>query len=266
MNPIGDRPAVTTVVKAPAGERAQKPKRSFWKSAGIAAAYIAWTFFGFMLAQAIIAVVIEVMKAAGVPFATYDQAVVNTIANIVVYSLTLVLIIGVPLWVRKQKTTLEDLGLTRLPVWKDFLWLLAGLVAYVILTALVNGLSRVIFPGADYDQPQDIGFSGLTSQLQFIVTFISIVIVAPVAEEVMFRGYLFGKLKKVVKVWIAVILSALLFAVAHLQFNVALDTFALGVVLALLRVTSGSIWASILLHMLKNGIAFYFLFVSPLAL
>lgn len=241
-------------------------KRTFVKRAAIAAAYIAWTFFGFLLAQAIAGIILELLSVLGVPFATYDQAVVNTIANIFVYGLTLMLIIGVPLWVRSQKTTLVDLGLGRLPVWKDFAWLIVGVAAYVILTALVNGVARVLVPGADYEQPQDIGFSDLTNQLQFLVTFISIVIVAPVAEEVMFRGYLFGKLRKTVKVWIAVILSALLFAVAHLQFNVALDTFALGVVLALLRVGSGSIWASILLHMLKNGVAFYFLFVNPLVL
>lgn len=242
------------------------PKRSFWKSAGIVALYTAWTFFGFMLAQALIAIVLLGLQAAQVPLESYDQTIFNTITNIVVYSLALTIIIGVPWWIKKHKTTLEDLGLNRLPNWKDFLWLLAGLIAYVILTALVNGVSRVLLPGADYEQAQDIGFSELTNQLQFIMTFISIVIIAPVAEEVMFRGYLFGKLKKVSKAWIAVVVSALLFAIAHFQFNVALDTFALGVVLALLRVTTGSIWASILLHMLKNGIAFYFLFVNPLVL
>jgi len=30
-----------------------------------------------------------------------------------------------------------------------------------------------------------------------------------------------------------------------------------------LREVTGSIWAGTLLHMLKNGIAFYFLFVNP---
>lgn len=241
-------------------------KRSFWKSAGLVALFTAWTFFGFMLAQVIVAIVFEAMKAANISTAAIDPTIFNTVTNLVVYGLSLLIIIGVPLWVKKHKTTIQDLGLNRLPNWKDFLWLLAGLVAYVILTALVNGISRVLFPGADYEQAQDIGFSDLTNQLQFIMTFISIVIIAPVAEEVMFRGYLFGKLKKVSKVWVAVVVSALLFAVAHLQFNVALDTFALGVILALLRVSTGSIWASILLHMLKNGIAFYFLFVNPLVL
>ena len=120
-----------------------------------------------------------------------------------------------------------------------------------------------LIPGADYNQAQNTGFTGAASQGEILLAFVSLIIVAPVAEELIFRGYLLGKLRKYAPTWVAVLLTAGLFAVAHGQFNVGLDTFALGVVLCLLRIYSGSLWASILLHMLKNGIAFYFLFVNP---
>jgi membrane protease YdiL (CAAX protease family) len=49
-----------------------------------------------------------------------------------------------------------------------------------------------------------------------------------------------------------------------LQWATALDTFALGIVAGSLRLLSGSIWAGMLLHAIKNGIAYYFLFINPL--
>ena len=254
-------------VTQPADTPPKAPRRGkFWPSFGKSAGYIGWTFAGFMLAQLIVLGFLMLLQAANVDIGMFNKIMFNTVANIIVYILALTILIGLPWLVFKQKTSLKDLGLQRLPQGKDFLWLIAGIVAYVFLTLIITSASRMLFPGADYDQVQDTGFSGLTSRPELILTFISLVIVAPLAEETMFRGYLFGKLKKHAKVWVSVILSALLFAVVHFQFNVGLDTFALGVVLALLRVATGSIWASIMLHMVKNGLAFYVLFISGFTL
>ena len=97
-----------------------------------------------------------------------------------------------------------------------------------------------------------------------MLAFITLVVIAPVAEEVLFRGYLYGKLKKYVPVWAAILITSALFGLIHGTWNVAVDTFALSIILCLLRESTGGIWASILLHMIKNGIAFYFLFIVGL--
>lgn len=224
---------------------------------------VAWVFLGFLLAQAIGLALIAVLKWAGVPLASLGSTLFNTLANIVIYSLSLLIIIGVPWKVKKSKTSLAELGLNRLPTWLDLAWLAGGALTYMILTTIITSLSMHLFPSADYSQAQNTGFSTIASKPEMVLAFFSLIIVAPVAEEIMFRGYLLGKLRKYAPVWVAILLTAGLFAVAHGQFNVGLDTFALGVVLCLLRIYSGSLWASILLHMLKNGIAFYFLFVNP---
>jgi len=54
------------------------------------------------------------------------------------------------------------------------------------------------------------------------------------------------------------------FAVAHFSWNVGVDVFALSIVLCSLRIMTKTIWAPILVHMIKNGIAFFILFISPL--
>ena len=103
----------------------------------------------------------------------------------------------------------------------------------------------------------------MASQFEYVLAFISLVIVAPFAEEVLFRGYLFGKLQKYTSVWLSILITSLLFAVVHFQWNVGIDVFVLSIVLCLLRIVSGSLWPAILLHMVKNGVAFYFLFINP---
>lgn len=248
-------------------KRPERPGQPWtWRRVGMIAGLVAWTFLAFALAQAIGYATIQALVWAGVPLQDIDETTFSTAANIAVYSLAIVLVIGVPRWIKKKRTTKQDLGLQRGPLVKDFLYLIVGTIGYFILTALVTSIAMALFPSADYQEAQDVGFNALANNWQYILAFVSLVVVAPVAEEVIFRGYLFGKLQKHAPLWLSVFLSAALFAVAHGQFNVALDTFALGVVLALLRVASGSLWPAILLHMLKNGIAFYFLFVNPLVL
>jgi uncharacterized protein len=238
-----------------------------WRRFGIVVALIAWTFLGFMLAQAIGLAVVQVLYLGGaITQADLQSSLFQSVSNLCIYTLAAVLIIGIPKWVKKRGTSLADLALTRSPNWMDLVWLITGAFVYLILTVTITSLSMVLLPSANYTQEQEIGFNQLAHSWEYILAFVSLVVVAPVAEELIFRGYLFGKLRKYAPVWVSVLLSAALFAVAHMQFNVALDTFALGIVLALLRVITGSLWASIALHALKNGIAFYFLFVNPIIL
>lgn len=229
-----------------------------------AVALLAWVFAGFMLAQATVIGVLSVAQAAGVPLSSVSSVLLNSIGNVIIYGLAIAIVVGVPWVVAKKRTTLEHIGLHRLPSWKDILLAPAGVVLYFILTVLLTALAMAFLPFIDYTQVQETGFAHINGQFEYVLAFISLVVVAPFAEEVLFRGYLFGKLRRYASVWAAGLLTSLLFAVVHFQWNVGLDVFALSVVLCALRVVSGSLWPSIMVHMVKNGIAFYFLFVNPI--
>lgn len=229
----------------------------------IALALPVWVFAGFMLAQALVIAFIAVLQAFGVSFVTVNPTLLNTAGDAIIYALAILIVLGVPWLIKKYRTTKEDLGLQRLPTWMDILWAPAGAVVYIILTTLVTSLATVALPFVNYNQAQETGFSQIATQLEYALAFLSLVVVAPISEEILFRGYLFGKLRKYLPLWGSVLVTSLLFAIVHFQWNVGLDVFALSIVLCLLRVVSGSLWPSILLHMLKNGIAFYFLFVNP---
>ncbi len=60
---------------------------------------------------------------------------------------------------------------------------------------------------------------------------------------------------------IAALISAAIFGILHGQVNLFIDTFVLGLALAWLVNKTDSLWPAIGLHMLKNGIAFLYLFV-----
>lgn len=222
-----------------------------------------WAFLGFMLAQALILLLIELLQDVGVPLNQISDALFQTVVGGVIYALTLVIVIGAPWLVKRSRTTKEELGMQRLPSWMDFVWVPAGAVVYLVLTAAVTAIAMSFLTFVNYDQAQDTGFTNMSSQAEYILAFLMLVVIAPVAEELLFRGYVFGKLRKYAPLWIAILITSLLFAVVHFAWNVGLDVFALSIVLCLLRVVSGSLWPSIMLHMLKNGVAFYFLFINP---
>lgn len=224
-----------------------------------------WVFAGFMVANFGLAALFAGLAQAGVSFDAINPIIFNTVASALVYALAIGLVLGVP-WLikRRYKTTRQDLGLQRLPSWMDLVWAPAGLVTYFILTAIVAVLAMSFLPFVDYTQVQETGYAGISGQTEYVLAFIMLVIVAPFAEELLFRGYLFGKLRKYTPLWVAILITSLLFAFVHFQWNVGLDVFALSIVLCLLRVVSGSLWPSILLHMMKNGIAYYFLFINPI--
>jgi CAAX protease family protein len=86
-------------------------------------------------------------------------------------------------------------------------------------------------------------------------TLIVAVFVAPFCEEVFFRGFVFaGLLRSMPLVW-AIVLSALIFAVAHADPGSFVVLFIIGLALAFLRWRTGSLWPGLLLHALNNGVA-----------
>ena len=79
------------------------------------------------------------------------------------------------------------------------------------------------------------------------------VLVAPVCEEVVFRGYLYPVAKRFGGVRVAAVFSALIFAAAHGNAAVMLPLFVFGLLLVWVYEFTGSIWAPIAVHLLFNG-------------
>lgn len=159
------------------------------------------------------------------------------------------------------------------PRWRDIGYGLLAVPVYYVIYLLTVGVVSHYVSGFNPEQSQEIGFENVSGALPLIVTFISLVIIPPLAEEIIARGFLYSSLKKAMRLVPAALLTSLIFAAAHLPeggnagplYIAALDTFVLSLVLIYLREKTGSLWASITLHAFKNGVAFLALFVFHLS-
>lgn len=182
------------------------------------------------------------------------------------YILGLGLLLTLPILIRRlsREKLRSLLGIARRPKWNDIQMALGYFALYFIATLLVRALVQVFVPGVDLEQEQNVGFKGVSDVIGLVASFIALIIMAPVAEELIFRGYLFGKLRPLIGTLAGVILTSALFGLVHGQWNVGIDVAVLSIFLCLLRIKTDSIWAGIFLHMTKNSLAYFFLFIAPL--
>jgi len=134
--------------------------------------------------------------------------------------------------------------------------LAAGLVLVGVLLALADGLTRLA--GRDVVSPFQIdSYRAARAAGDLLMLWLAVSVIAPVIEEVTFRGFLYRGWAGPLGPGGAVVATALLWALLHVQYD-ALDIaqiFVLGLALGYIRWRSGSTLLTILLHMLNNIIA-----------
>ena len=134
-------------------------------------------------------------------------------------------------------------------------------VGYYVLTALYSSLQKL--HGTDR-LPSELGVSHSTAAA--IATAFFVCVVAPIAEEFFFRGFLFGVLRRMrVSVagrqlgpWLAAVIVGLLFGLAHTGSAASqylLPLGFLGFVLCLVRWRTGSLYPCMALHSVNNCLA-----------
>ncbi len=171
------------------------------------------------------------------------------------------------LFLRHRRTSFKAVGYHRRPVWSDLLFAILGFAAYagifVVVASLASSLLHV-----DLDQKQELGFDTVVGLADKIMAFISLVVLPPIVEETIFRGFLFTGLRtKLSFIWTTLFVS-LAFGGLHilesssgLLWIGAIDTFILSLILCYLREKTNNLWAGIGVHALKNAIAFTFLYI-----
>jgi len=94
--------------------------------------------------------------------------------------------------------------------------------------------------------------------LLFLTIFVSVF--GPIVEEMFFRGFMYSAIKKRLGVWAAAFLSASIFSILHTNIVGFLPIMALGVLLAYLYEKTGSLIASMAVHIVHNSIIVAFVF------
>lgn len=226
----------------------------------------------FMLSQIAAAILLLIVRSLAVRLNIGTGALSDgsTVSQFLLILFVEVLAVsGVIMVVRRSGSRLHDIGL-RKPHLRDILLAVLGFAAYFGVFLLLVTAAQSFIPVLNTEQRQDVGFEDAVSPLKLAMVFIALVILAPVAEEILFRGLLFSGLRKRLRFWGATLITSLLFGVAHifggeegasLLWIAGLDTLVLSLVLCYLREKTGRLWAPIYLHAIKNSIAFLALFV-----
>lgn len=183
----------------------------------------------------------------------------ENLRNDILYLIVELITIGVlAVFMRMYAMQLRDLGLTKIKL----NWLLdvvVGYFAYIALTYALAVLGKAMH--IDLDQPQDLGFSKNLQPIELALTFTLLVFVVPLAEELLFRGFLFKVFRTRTTFVYTALLVSFLFGLVHGNVGVGLDVFALSLILCYLRESTQSLWPGVFLHGLKNAIAFTVVFI-----
>ncbi len=120
---------------------------------------------------------------------------------------------------------------------------------------LVSGISQYLL-GPDA-KPQELVkyFMDASQQMNYrtlLFTFFTGVVIAPIVEEFVFRGYIYGVLKRYFGITAGIVLNAALFAVVHVNAASLLPLFILAVCLTLAYEYKGSILVNMGMHSLFN--------------
>ena len=94
-------------------------------------------------------------------------------------------------------------------------------------------------------------FGGL-DQENYLFVLGSVVIFGPIVEELMFRGIVYNSIKKAFNVWTAILLSALLFGIWHMELVQTIYVVIIGVGIAIVYEATGNMVYPALLHILNN--------------
>lgn len=165
--------------------------------------------------------------------------------------------------------SLKTIGL-RKPKLSDPVIGLIGMPAYLVIYLVLVKVVTIFAPQLNVSEKQQLGFNGVNGPANIVMAFLALVVLPPIAEEIIFRGLIYTSLRQRLSLWVSAIITSLLFAAGHLLeggsagplYIAGIDTFSLSLVLVYIREKTGGLYAGMTLHALKNLIAFIALLAS----
>jgi membrane protease YdiL (CAAX protease family) len=158
-------------------------------------------------------------------------------------------------------STRDLLGLAGAPTlhrWRQGLTGYCALVAIFAVLAILGQASGVGLPvtAASSGSMSDL-LRGQRGPAEVAIYLILTCLLAPLAEETIFRGYVYAGLRRALPMPVAIVASAALFAGTHLSLSAGgmLAVAGVGAMLAYLYERTGSLWPGVVAHLAHNLLA-----------
>jgi membrane protease YdiL (CAAX protease family) len=217
--------------------------------------------------RAVALAAIIVFLAADKMFAKDDHGLARAgawlfIANVLALLVTmsplymLLIVIGqAVLLLENRRIALKQFGLERLSSAQLIQWSVVISGAVVVVAAPVMQLFELLLDMLHLSHPEQQSvevFRQVTRASQIIDFLIQAVFLAPMIEELFFRGFLLTYLKNYMSTWGALALSAAVFAIAHQNLDSVLPLWVLGIVLGVAYEHTGCILLPMGIHACFN--------------
>ncbi|WP_039766692.1 CPBP family intramembrane glutamic endopeptidase [Caldicellulosiruptor sp. F32] len=135
-------------------------------------------------------------------------------------------------------------------IFKDAIYTIILAISFLFISAIIDSIS-IMTPFKERYENSMQRF--ISSEATALIVF-TIVVAAPIFEEFVFRGLIFGTmLENQMNIYLAVIIQALLFGLFHSNLYQGMFAFFIGVFSALVLYWTNSIWNSIIFHATVNS-------------
>ena len=174
----------------------------------------------------------------------------------IVVALELIYILPVVIILAVRRADFKLLGYRRFKA--GVMGIGCGLVVGTYLITIVNNAIFVMLGVKTQAEEMSHIMAAISSPGWLIIAG---VIVAPIVEESLFRGFLFAGFRQRYGFQTAALLSSALFAIAHHQLAALIPTFVLGYIFSHLYQKSNSIFPGMILHFLVNAFGIITIFI-----
>ena len=194
--------------------------------------------------------IFDKMENAGIVIPTYLHVFILDICLLIpVFAYT----------IKKGDSIVEAFEFKKIKVSTFFFTILLVIVSQPMIM-LANILSQFFVPNVMVQAVDQFATESVG------LTLVATVISAPITEEIVCRGFFTNRLKKVFPFAVAAIGSGLMFGIIHLNLNQFCYATVLGIIFAYVNRASGSIFTSIEMHMVFNGLNMCLLFLMNAAM
>ena len=154
---------------------------------------------------------------------------------------------------RYEISSLEFLGLIKfkLSKFRYIVFYFFAWPAIILWSQIIEYLNLDFFQNSNYSEEIFISLDN-----NYLIIFIMACIVAPICEEIIFRGFIFKVILERINLFYAIIINSFFFGLIHFEPSTIIPASILGVSLTLIRYKSESLLLAIIIHALHNLLAF----------
>lgn len=188
--------------------------------------------------------------------AMYEKWLENTLysGTLTGLSIAIILMLGLYLFALRPKgLAWSEVGITKFPVrywWRIVIWLL------ILIVLSLTALYLTSFLGNSVENTKTESIQQNVNMLTVIIAIVSAGIISPIYEEIFYRGFIYRFLRNRVGMNWAIIVSSLIFTLAHFPTTNAMPVnFISGIVFAWSYERTGSVIPGIIIHGVFNTIA-----------